>query len=143
MVEQTYDKPIPVPQPESDYYWKKAQQGELWLRRCDDCEIAYFYPRDICPHCFSRNTSWVQSSGKGTLHAFAIVHRAPHPAFKADAPYVTALVELDEGVRIPTNLVEVEPEPAQIRVGMAVEAVFEQITDEITLPKFRPAKSGL
>jgi uncharacterized OB-fold protein len=60
-----------------------------------------------------------------------------------DAPYVTALVELDEGVRIPTNLVEVEPEPAQIRVGMAVEAVFEQITDEITLPKFRPAKSGL
>ena len=139
MTEQTYDKPIPVPQPESDYYWDKAREGELWLRRCDDCETAYFYPRDICPHCFSRNTSWIRSSGMGIIHAFAIIHRAPHPAFKADAPYVTALVELDEGVRIPTNLVEVEPEPAQIRVGMAVEAVFEQITDEITLPKFRPA----
>ena len=89
--------------------------------------------------CFSRNTSWIQASGKGTLHTFAIVHRAPTPAFRDDAPFVVAMVALEEGPRMPTNLIEVEPDPANIKVGMAVEVVFEDITDEITLPKFKPA----
>ena len=138
MTQQPYRKPVPVPQPESDLYWEKARQEELWLRRCGDCERAYFYPRDICPHCFSRNITWVQSSGKGTLHTFAIVHRAPHPAFREDVPFVVAVVELEGGARIPTNLVDVEPDPAKVRVGMEVEVVFHQITEEMTLPKFRP-----
>jgi len=128
-----------VPQGESDFYWEKAKAHELWLRHCDDCNKAYFYPRDICPMCFSRNTSWVQASGKGTLHTFAIVHRAPTPAFRDDAPFVVAMVDLEEGPRMPTNLVGVEPDPANIKVGMAVEVVFEDITDEIALPKFKPA----
>jgi uncharacterized OB-fold protein len=139
MTQQPYTKPIPVPQGESDFYWEKAKAHELWLRHCDDCNKAYFYPRDICPMCFSRNTSWVQASGKGTLHTFAIVHRAPTPAFRDDAPFVVAMVDLEEGPRMPTNLVGVEPDPANIKVGMAVEVVFEDITDEIALPKFKPA----
>ena len=139
MTQQPYTKPVPVPQGESDYYWEKAKAHELWLRNCGDCDQAYFYPRDICPHCFSRNTSWIQASGKGTLHTFAIVHRAPTPAFRDDAPFVVAMVDLEEGVRMPTNLVEVEPDPAGITIGMAVEVVFEDITDEISLPKFKPA----
>ena len=139
MTQQPYTKPVPVPQGESDYYWEKAKAHELWLRDCGDCNQAYFYPRDICPHCFSRNTSWIQASGKGTLHTFAIVHRAPTPAFRDDAPFVVAMVDLEEGVRMPTNLVEVEPDPANITIGMAVEVVFEDITDEIALPKFKPA----
>ena len=139
MTQQPYTKPVPVPQGESDYYWEKAKAHELWLRNCDDCDQAYFYPRDICPHCFSRNTSWIQASGKGTLHTFAIVHRAPTPAFRDDAPFVVAMVDLEEGARMPTNLVEVEPDPANITIGMAVEVVFEDITDEIALPKFKPA----
>ena len=139
MTEQAYSKPIPIPQGESDYYWEKAKAHELWLRHCDDCNKAYFYPRDICPMCFSRNTSWIQASGKGTLHTFAIVHRAPTPAFRDDAPFVVAMVDLEEGARMPTNLIEVEPDPATIKVGMAVEVVFEDITDEIALPKFKPA----
>jgi uncharacterized OB-fold protein len=139
MTEQAYSKPIPVPQGESDYYWEKAKAHELWLRKCDVCNQAYFYPRDICPLCFSRNTSWIQASGKGTLHTFAIVHRAPTPAFRDDAPFVVAMVDLEEGPRMPTNLIGVEPDPAVIKVGMAVEVVFEDITDEISLPKFKPA----
>ena len=139
MTQQPYTKPIPVPQGESDFYWEKAKAHELWLRHCDDCNKAYFYPRDICPLCFSRNTSWIQASGKGTLHTFAIVHRAPTPAFRDDAPFVVAMVDLEEGPRMPTNLVEVEPDPAVIKVGMPVEVVFEDITDEIALPKFKPA----
>jgi uncharacterized OB-fold protein len=140
MSERGYRAPLPTPQPESDYYWERAKAHELWLMRCDDCRGAYFYPRAICPHCFSRNTRWFQSSGRGTLHAFSIVHRAPRPAFQDRVPYVTALVELEDGVRIPTNLVEVEPDPASIKIGMSVEVVFDDVTAEVTLPKFRPAR---
>lgn len=139
MTQQPYSKPLPTPQPESDFYWEKAKAHELWLRSCNVCNQAYFYPRDICPVCFSRNTTWVQASGRGTLHTFAIVHRAPTPAFRDDAPFVVAIVDLEEGPRMPTNLVDVEPDPSAIHVGMAVEVVFDDVTEEITLPKFKPA----
>jgi hypothetical protein len=129
---------LPTPQPETDFYWEKARLHELWLMRCNDCQQAYFYPRAICPRCFSRRTAWVQSSGRGTLHAFAIVHRPPTPAFQDRVPYITALVDLEDGVRLPTNLIEVEPDPAQIRIGMPVEVVFDDVTRDVTLPKFRP-----
>ena len=76
---------------------------------------------------FSRNTRWVQSSGRGTLYAFSIVYRAPTPAFQGAVPYVAALVELEGGVRVPTNLVAIDPDPAIIRIGMAVEVVFDGI----------------
>ena len=131
--------PAPSPQPESDFYWEKCKEGELWLRHCQACDSVYFYPRDICPECFSKDTDWVQSSGKGIVHTFAIVHRGPTPPFRDRAPYVPAIVELKEGTRMPTNLVEVEPDPAVIKIGMDVEVVFEEISDTISLPKFRPA----
>ena len=132
-------KPLPRVQPESAFYWEKCRERELWLRRCRECEKAYFYPRDFCPRCFSRNTEWVQSSGRGTVYAFAIVHRAPSPAFRPEAPYVAAIVELEEGARMPTNLVDVEPDTAHVRCGMAVEVVFRDASTEISLPVFRPA----
>ena len=131
--------PPPIPQPESDFYWEKCKAHELWLRHCRSCDRAYFYPRDICPLCFSRDTDWVQCSGRGTLHTFSIVHRGPTPAFRDKVPYVAAIVELEESVRMPTNLVEVEPDPGVVKVGMAVEVVFEDLDDNISLPKFRPA----
>ena len=139
MTEQKYNKPTPVPQQENDFYWEKAKQHELWLRKCNDCQDIYFYPRDICPNCHSRNVTWVQSSGKGTLYTFAIVHRAPHPGFRDDVPFVVAMVELEGSSRIPTNLVEVEPDPEKIKIGMPVQVTFEDITDTISLPKFKPA----
>ena len=86
---QQYNKPVPSPQGESDYYWEKAKQNELWLRQCNACGKAYFYPRDISPCCFSKDTSWTQASGKATLYTYGIVHRAPHPGperRETDAP---------------------------------------------------------
>ena len=139
MTSGAYRGPLPVKQPESDFYWEKAHEHELWLRRCNGCERAYFYPRDFCPDCGSRDVSWMQASGRGTLHTFAIVHRAPVPAFADRVPFVVAMVDLEEGGRIPTNLVEVEPDPAHVKVGMAVEVAFLDVTEEVTLPVFRPA----
>lgn len=135
---EAYQGPLPVRQPESDFYWGKAQAHELWLRRCNDCNRAYFYPRDFCPRCGSRNVEWTRASGRGTLHTFAIVHRAPTPAFRDQTPFVVAMVDLEEGARMPTNLVGVEPDPAHITVGMEVAVTFDDVTDEITLPKFKP-----
>ena len=134
-----YNKPIPVPQVESDVYWQKAKDHELWLRNCNDCGNAYFYPRDISPCCFSRNTDWRQASGKATLYTYAIVHRAPHMGFVGDVPFVTAMVELEEGPIMPTNIVIDDPTPENLQIGMALEVVFEDITDDIALPKFKPA----
>ncbi len=137
--QQPYRRPLPVSQPEYDFYWEKAKAHELWIMHCDDCNKAYFYPRPICPLCFSRNTRWMQSSGKGSLLAFAIVHRAPTPAFADMVPFVTAIVELEDGARFPTNLVQVEPDQSKIKVGMPVEVVFDDVTENVTLPKFKPA----
>ena len=134
-----YNKPVPVPQGESDYYWEKAKAHELWLRQCDDCGNAYFYPRDISSCCFSKNTSWIQASGKATLFTFAIVHRPPHPGFREIAPYVTAIVELEEGPKFPTNIVIDDPTPENLQIDMALEVTFDDITDTIALPKFKPA----
>ena len=139
MSQPTPDLPLPVPQPETEFYWERARAHELWLMHCDDCQQPYFYPRPICPRCFSRRTRWVRSSGRGTLHAFAIAHRPPTPAFRDRVPYVAALVELEGGVRLPTTLVDVAPDPAMIRIGMSVEVVFDDVTPAFTLPRFRPS----
>ena len=139
MTTQAPARPLPRPQPEWDFYWEKCKAHELWLMRCKDCNSTYFYPRAICPQCFSRNTEWFQSSGRGTLYAFAIVHRAPTPAFASMAPYVVAYVELEGGARMPTNLIDVEPDPSKVKIGMSVEVTFEDASDSISLPKFRPA----
>ena len=134
-----YNKPVPVPQGESDYYWEKAKAHELWLRQCDDCGNAYFYPRDISPCCFSKYTCWIQARGKASVFTFAIVHRPPHPGFREIAPYVTAIVELEEGPKFPTNIVIDDPTPENLQIDMALEVTFDDITDTIALPKFKPA----
>jgi hypothetical protein len=138
MDQQSSPLPLPVPQPETDFYWERAREHELWLMRCEDCGGAYFYPRPICPLCHSRRTTWFRSSGLGTLYAFSIVHRGPTPAFQERVPYVAAMVELEDGVRLPTNLVEVQPDPTTITIGMRVEVVFDDVSPTVSLPKFRP-----
>lgn len=135
---QAYNKPLPVPQAESDVYWQKAKEGELHLRFCNTTGKAYFYPRDISPYCFSKDTTWIKASGKATLYTYAIVHRAPHPGFVGDVPFVTALVELEEGPIMPTNIVIDDPSPENLIIGMPLEVVFDNVTDDIALPKFKP-----
>ncbi|MBI4202170.1 MAG: OB-fold domain-containing protein [Chloroflexi bacterium] len=137
--QQRYTGPVPLPQQESDYYWQKCKQHELWLRFCNHCSEAYFYPRDICPNCFSRQTTWVKASGKGELYTFAIVHQIPRPNYQGPLPYIIAMVKLVEGPTMPTSIVGVEPDPQYIKIGMPVEVTFEDITENISLPKFKPA----
>ena len=134
----SYRKPIPVPQGESDYYWEKTKEEELWLRKCNECQQAYFYPRDISPCCFSKDTTWIQASGKATLFTYGIVHRAPHAGFAEDVPFVTAIVKLQEGPKMPTNIVMDNPTPEKLQIDMPLEVVFESVSDGISLPKFKP-----
>ncbi len=134
-----YNKPVPQPQQESDFYWEKAKRHELWLRKCDDCGKAYFYPRDISPCCFSKDTTWIRASGRAKLHTYAVVHQPTHPGFADEAPYVPAIVELEEGPRMATNIVGIgDPTPEKLQIDMPLEVTFEDISDRIALPKFRP-----
>ena len=130
--------PVPTPQPESDFYFEKLKEGELWLRRCIACGHRLLLSlATICPipGCFSRDTDLdSEQAARGTIHTFAIVHRGPTPPFRDRAPYVPVIVDLEEGPRMPSNLVECEPDPENIKVGMAVEVVFQALDDNITLP---------
>lgn len=138
MTQDGYRKPLPTPSPESKRYWDGCRNHELWLPFCGDCEAFYFYPRDFCPNCFGWDIEWRKTSGRGRVYTYAIQHRAYHPAWQDEIPYVTALVQLDEGPRLYTNLVGVDLDPTKIQCEMPVEVTFEDVTEEITLPKFRP-----
>ena len=127
---------VPVPTPETATYWEKAALGELWLPRCGSCGRAFFYPRPACPYDHSEDVSWFRASGRGTVESFVINH-VPAPGYTA--PYVIALVMLEEGVRLTSNLLGVDPVPEAVSVGMPVEVEFEQ-RGEIALPQFRIAR---
>lgn len=133
-----YDKPLPIPDPVTQRFWDGLNEGELRIQRCSSCQRAIFYPRIGCPGCGSRALEWIAASGRGTVHAFTIAHRGVPPAFKGSIPYVVAMVDLEEGARLMTNLVGVDPTPEAVRIGMPVEVVFEQVTDAVTLAKFKP-----
>lgn len=139
MAETTYTGPIPKPTPETKPFWDGTRQRKLMIQLCGDCRRHYFYPRPLCPHCLSRNVTWVQASGRGKLHSFVINHRPPR-GFPTPAPFVIGMVELDEGPRLMSNIVGVEPDPAKIRCDMPLEVVFEDITEAVTLPKFKPVQ---
>jgi uncharacterized OB-fold protein len=130
-------KPRPVPTPDTQFYWDRAAEEQLWLPRCDACATLFWYPRDLCPRCGSRQVSWVQASGRGRLAAFVVNH-TPHPSYAAEGPYVIALVELDEGLRMMTNIVGIEPDPARLPIGLPLEVVFEDRGEGVKVPQFRP-----
>jgi len=137
---ETYAGPIPKPTPETQPFWDAAKQRKLLIQRCADCGQHYFYPRPLCTHCWSRRVTWVEARGRGRLHTFTINYRPPRK-FPSQDPVVIAIVELDEGPRLMTNLVDVGADPNKLRCDMPVEVVFEDVTGEVTLPKFRPASS--
>ena len=125
--------------PEAKPYWDGLREEKLMLPKCGDCGTAFFYPRILCPKCHSRNVGWVQASGKGKLYSFEIAYRTFNPAFKVEAPFILAMVELEEGPRMMSNLINIEPDPALVKCDMPVEVVFEKQTDEVTLALFQPA----
>ncbi|MGD0072750.1 MAG: Zn-ribbon domain-containing OB-fold protein [Candidatus Binataceae bacterium] len=130
-----YLKPLPKPSPTSRPFWDAAKRHELMLQRCGACGKFIYYPRPRCPHCFSDRLEWNRCSGKGKLYSFTVVRRAASRAF-ADAPYVLAIVELDEGPRMTTNIAA---PPEQLRVDMPVTVFFDDVTPDRTLVKFKPA----
>jgi uncharacterized OB-fold protein len=127
----------PVPTPETQHFWDGTKDGELRLQRCGDCEKVYFPPRPFCPACGSRNVGVFKASGKAKLHSYVIHHRKV-PGFTP--PYAIAVVELEEGPRMMTNIVDCPQTPEALVLDMALDVVFEPMDDKITLPLFRPAK---
>ena len=129
-------KLIPVPTQETAEFWAGCKERQLRLQRCADCGQYQFPPQFFCAHCSGGKLNWVATSGRGKVLSYTIVHWSPNPAYAADAPYSLALIQLDEGPRMLTNIVNCPPD--QIRIGMEVAVEFEQCGPDIMLPKFRP-----
>ena len=130
-------KAPPKREPFTKAYWDGLRQGRLMLQVCGDCAKITHPPGPVCAHCLSGNITYKAASGRGTVYAFTVSHRPLHEEFRKDVPYTVALVDLEEGVRIMTWLVNCPPEGAKI--GMRCEAIFESISDGTSLHRFRPA----
>lgn len=131
--------PVPRPTPETEHFWEGARLGELRMQRCTACSEVYFPPRPFCPACASRKVEVFRATGKATLHSYVINHR-DHPAF--DGPYSIAVVELEEGPRMMTNIINVAQTPEALQLDMPLQVVFEPLTESISLPYFQPAEAG-
>jgi uncharacterized protein len=129
------DRPLPVPDALTEPYWKSVQERRLDLPRCADCAKFHFYPRATCPHCGSAQLEWQTVSGKGEVYSYTVVHRAPSPAFAAEVPYVVAVVALQEGPHLMTN---VSGPPDSVRIGMPVTVAFREFEGTV-VPVFHAA----
>ena len=128
-------KPLPQISADMAPFFEAARRHELVVQRCTSCGALRFPARAICSRCLAREAEWVSVSGRGTVFSFAIMHQAMHPGFAAEVPYAVVVVELDEGVRLLSNLVGCPT--SEVRIGLPVEVVFDDVTPEVTLPKFR------
>jgi uncharacterized OB-fold protein len=128
---------LPMPDLESQPFWDALREDKLLLQRCLDCKSSFFYARPFCPTCWSDQVEWFAASGKGTLYTYSVVYSNDLPPFGERVPYIAAVVDLEEGPRIQTNVVDCEFDA--LSVDMPVEVVFQPISDEITIPVFRPA----
>lgn len=134
-------RPIPPSSAQTEPYWNAARRGELTVQRCNSCGQRAFPPRAHCPGCGTGSLAWSPVSGRGTVHSYTVAYRAPHPVFAAQLPLIVAIVELEEGPRMVTNLVGCDPD--DLKVGMAVEARFEAIDDsDVVLPVFTPIRGA-
>ncbi len=131
-----YTKPLPRLTPDNQPFWEAARRRELRLPRCRDCGEFHFPPGPVCPFGFGDQLRWAPLSGCGTVSALVVMHRAWLTAFEDALPYAVVQVELEEGPRLTSNVVGVSNE--ELAVGMAVEVVFDDVTETITLPRFRP-----
>lgn len=128
---------LPTIEPETQQFWDAAKAGQLMLGKCGSCGKVHYYPRPMCPHCWSEEVSLTAASGKGVLYTWSTVFVNDLPPFKAMLPYVAAQVDLAEGVRITTNMIDCDP--AELAIGMPVSLTFRDLNDEIAVPVFRPA----
>jgi uncharacterized OB-fold protein len=132
------EKPLPRPSEDSAPYWEAAHKGELQMQKCGDCGHVRFPPSLLCPRCLSDEAEWTKLSGRGKVYSWIVIHQSQHPAFNADTPYNVAIVELEEGPRLHTNIVGCANE--EIHIGMPVEVVFERVSDDTAMPRFKPVE---
>ncbi len=133
---ETPKKPAPIVNDWARPFWEAARDNRLIIQKCRDCDKHIFYPRIACPHCFSDNVEWVPASGKGTVYSYTVVEANAPSAFMNDVPYVVAVVKLEEGVQMLSNIVGCDP--VEVKCDIPVEVTFEKLDDEFTLPKFKP-----
>lgn len=132
---QSLPAPAPYISPETAPFWSAAKEGRLVLPVCTRCETPIWYPKVFCGACGSLDVAWRQMSGRGTLYSFSQVHRGEGP-YRELSSFILALVDLDEGARLLTNIVDADA--ADLRVGQAVEVVFHPAGDAAALPRFKP-----
>ena len=139
--DQKIPTPAPAVNPEVKIFWDATAEGRLLLPRCQDCQTVIWFPRPYCPACGSLSVDWIEASGKGTVYTFTINRRGAGdlPEYRDPGPYVLAYVELEEGPRIMTNIVDCDPD--SVKIGQAVEVVFHDTGQGTALPRFRPAGS--
>ncbi|MFO7557295.1 MAG: enoyl-CoA hydratase-related protein [Desulfobacterales bacterium] len=134
-------KPIPRIQPWTRAFWEGTKRGKLLIQHCKDCDTNIFYPRKVCPECWSQNLDWIEACGKASVYTFSVMMDMVEPKFMGDLPYVMAMVDLEEGIRMTTRIVQCRPE--DVTIDMDVEVVFEDLSPECSLPMFRPADAAL
>ena len=139
MAETTYKKPIPRLDEETRGYWEACRRHELVLQRCGQCRTLRYYPRAVFPECLSSEVRWEKMSGRGTVYTFTVTYQNQAPGFRDELPYVLAYVTLDEGPQMLTNVVGCKPD--EVRIGMPVEVTFEEVNEEIAIPRFKPVAS--
>jgi len=130
-------KPLPRIDEENRWFFEACARQELVLQRCGACGTLRYYPRGLCPACLSSKTEYQRMSGRGTVYTFTVTHQNQAPGFRDELPYVMAYVQLDEGLRILTNIVHTDPQA--VRIGMPVEVIFEEFDEGLALPKFQRA----
>jgi uncharacterized OB-fold protein len=137
--QKTLPAPAPFVLPEVKPYWDGTAEGKLLLPRCTECQTLIWFPRPFCPSCASTSVEWIQASGRGTVYSYTINRRgvADMSAYRNVGEYVLAYVELEEGPRIMTNVVDCEP--TSVRIGQPVELVFHDTGEGTALARFRPS----
>ena len=129
-------KPLPGINADTKPFWDACRTHQLKIQRCRDCGAFRVAPSFLCPKCHSRNSEWTVSSGRGRVYSYVVYHKAFHPAFTGEVPYVVAIVELDEGPHLITNIIGCRPD--EVRCDMPVEVVWDDRTEEVAIPLFRP-----
>jgi len=133
-------KPLPEPTEVSRPFWEACRRHELRIQRCQKCGLLIHYPKVHCPNDGHDRFDWVQMSGRGSVYSFVVAQRAFHAGFKPELPYVVAVIELEEGPRMMSNVIGLDPD--DVYIGLPVEVQFEDASDTISLPKFRVAKGA-
>ena len=132
-----YEKPLPIINEDTAPYWKYCKKHELRMQKCRECGHIRFPVSILCPECHSMEAEWTKLSGKATVYSYIVFRLPYHESYKDDIPYAVAIIQLDEGPRMESNLIV--PDLEKIRIDMPVEVFFDDVTDEVSLPKFKPA----